>query len=65
MSCHQLKERSEAVQGQDLLIKNIGVLATPEGNWALRGKEQSKVRLLSDAYIAVSYTHLDVYKRQP
>lgn len=28
MSCHQLKERSEAVQGQDLLIKNIGVLAT-------------------------------------
>lgn len=53
MSCHQLKERSEAVQGQDLLIKNIGVLATPEGNWALRGKEQSKVRLLSDAYIVI------------
>lgn len=34
-----------------LLIKNIGVLATPEGREAKRGAEQGKLRLLENAFL--------------
>lgn len=37
----------------DLIIKNIGLLATPEGNSALKGKEQGKITFIENAYIAV------------
>jgi len=37
----------------DLIIKNIGVLATPEGDKPLKGKEQSKIKIVKSAYIAV------------
>ena len=32
-----------------LLVKNIGLLATPEGKSAHRGEEQGKVKFLKDA----------------
>lgn len=38
---------------QALLIKNIGVLATPEGSSALKGPNQGKIRILQDAYIVI------------
>ncbi len=34
-----------------LLVKNIGMLATPEGRGARRGKEQGRVRILRNAWI--------------
>ncbi|MBR4165439.1 MAG: imidazolonepropionase, partial [Lachnospiraceae bacterium] len=34
-----------------LLIQNIGMLATPEGKTARRGREQGKIRLLKGAWI--------------
>ncbi len=38
----------------DLLIKNIGVLATPIGSVAKYGKEQNEIMVLKNAYIAVN-----------
>lgn len=37
----------------DLLIKNIGILATPVGSSAKGGKEQGHIELIEDAFIAV------------
>jgi len=37
----------------DLIIKNIGVLATPQGNCPLRGKDQRKIKLMENALIAI------------
>jgi imidazolonepropionase len=37
----------------DLIVKNIGLLATPEGKCAKKGKEQGKIKLIEDAFIAV------------
>jgi imidazolonepropionase len=37
----------------NLLLKNIGLLATPTGSAARRGKEQGAVTLLKDAYVLV------------
>ncbi|MCG0276242.1 MAG: imidazolonepropionase [Thermosediminibacteraceae bacterium] len=37
----------------DLLIKNIGVLATPVGNSAKGGKEQGQIKFIENAFIAV------------
>jgi len=37
----------------DLIVKNIGLLATPEGKSAKKGKEQGKIKLIEDAFIAV------------
>ncbi|MBR0441167.1 MAG: amidohydrolase family protein, partial [Firmicutes bacterium] len=34
-----------------LLIKNIGMLATPEGREARRGQEQGRIRILKNAWI--------------
>jgi len=34
-----------------LLVKNIGLLATPEGKSAHRGSEQGKIKLLKDAWV--------------
>ena len=34
-----------------LLIQNIGLLATPEGNSARRGEEQGKIRFLKNAWV--------------
>ena len=34
-----------------LLIRNIGLLATPEGNGARRGGEQGKIRFLKNAWV--------------
>ena len=36
-----------------LLVKNIGLLATPEGNSAHRGAEQGKIKLLKDAWVLI------------
>ncbi|ADL08222.1 imidazolonepropionase [Thermosediminibacter oceani] len=37
----------------DLLIKNIGVLATPVGNCPVGGNRQGDIKLIKDAFIAV------------
>ena len=34
-----------------LIVKNIGMLATPEGKTARRGAEQGQIRILRDAYV--------------
>ena len=36
---------------KQLLVKNIGMLATPEGKTARRGAEQGQIRILRDAYV--------------
>ena len=36
-----------------LLVKNIGLLATPEGKSAHRGSEQGKIKLLKDAWVLI------------
>ncbi len=36
-----------------LIVKNIGVLATPEGKTARRGPEQGRIRMLKDAYVVI------------
>ncbi len=36
---------------QRLLVKNIDMLATPEGREARRGAEQGQIRILKDAYV--------------
>jgi len=36
---------------QRLLVKNIGMLATPEGKAARRGRDQGRIRILKDAYV--------------
>lgn len=36
-----------------LLVKNIGLLATPEGKSAHRGEEQGKVKFLKDAWVLI------------
>ena len=36
-----------------LLVKNIGLLATPEGKSAHRGAEQGKIKLLKDAWVLI------------
>jgi imidazolonepropionase len=40
-------------QSGDMLIFNIGTLATPEGRAAKRGADQGRIRLLEDAWILV------------
>ena len=34
-----------------MIVKNIGMLATPEGKTARRGAEQGQIRILRDAYV--------------
>ena len=36
-----------------LLVKNIGLLATPEGRTAHRGAEQGKIKFLKDAWVLI------------
>ena len=36
-----------------LLVKNIGLLATPEGKSAHRGSEQGKIKFLKDAWVLI------------
>ena len=36
-----------------LLVKNIGLLATPEGKSAHRGEEQGKIKFLKDAWVLI------------
>lgn len=36
-----------------LLVKNIGMLATPTGSSARRGAQQGEIQILKDAYVAV------------
>ena len=36
-----------------LLVKNIGLLATPEGKSARRGEEQGKIKFLKDAWVLI------------
>ena len=36
-----------------LIVKNIGMLATPEGKTARRGAEQNEIKVLRDAYVVV------------
>lgn len=36
-----------------LLVKNIGLLATPEGKTAKRGEEQGQIKFLKDAWVLV------------
>ena len=38
---------------QQLLVKNIGMLATPEGRTARKGKEQGQIRILKNAYVLI------------
>ena len=38
---------------QRLLIRNIGMLATPEGKSARRGADQGQIRVLRDAYVLI------------
>ena len=37
----------------DLIIRNIGMLATPQGKTALGGKSQAEIKLINNAFIAV------------
>ena len=39
---------------KQLLVKNIGMLATPEGKDARRGADQGQIRLLPDAYVLMT-----------
>ena len=39
---------------KQLLVKNIGMLATPEGKDARRGADQGQIRLLQDAYVLMT-----------
>ena len=39
---------------KQLLVKNIGMLATPEGKYARRGADQGQIRLLPDAYVLMT-----------
>ena len=36
-----------------LIVKNIGMLATPEGKTARRGAKQGEIRVLKDAYVVI------------
>lgn len=36
-----------------LIVKNIGMLVTPEGKTARRGAEQGRIRVLKDAYVRI------------
>ena len=36
-----------------LLVKNIGLLATPEGRSAHRGEEQGKIKFLKNAWVLI------------
>ncbi len=36
-----------------LIVKNIGMLATPEGKTARRGAEQNEIKVLRDAYVVM------------
>ena len=38
---------------QKMIVKNIGMLATPEGKTARRGPEQGEIRVLKDAYVEI------------
>ena len=38
---------------QKMIVKNIGMLATPEGKTARRGSEQGQIRVLKDAYVEI------------
>ena len=38
----------------DLLIKNIGLLATPRGNCSVAGPNQKKIQYITNAYILIS-----------
>ena len=38
---------------QQLLVKNIGMLATPEGNTSRKGAQQGEIRVLKDAYVLI------------
>ena len=38
---------------QQLLVKHIGMLATPEGKAARRGKAQGEIRVLKDAWVLI------------
>ena len=44
---------------------HIGMLAPEQSASALAGQVLHHVNLLASAVVTVSYTHLDVYKRQP
>lgn len=39
----------------DLLIKNIGILATPEGNGPQRGKDQGNIRIKKNVAIGITF----------
>lgn len=47
------EEGTAIVSAPDLLVKNIGVLATPVGNRAAGGDKQGKIRLVENAFIAI------------
>ena len=55
---------SHYITGNDVMLVNINELATTDhakfGNGVLKQGEQENIRI----WLAVSYTHLDVYKRQ-
>ena len=36
-----------------LIVKNIGMLATPEGKTARRGAQQGEIKVLQDAYVLI------------
>ena len=36
-----------------MIVKNIGMLATPEGKTARRGADQGRIRILQDAYVLI------------
>ena len=36
-----------------LIVKNIGMLATPEGKTARRGAKQGEIKVLHDAYVVI------------
>ena len=38
---------------QKMIVKNIGMLATPEGKTARRGPEQGQIRMLKNAYVEI------------
>lgn len=37
----------------DLIVKNIGIIATPEGTKAVSGDQQKKIKFYKDAFIAI------------
>ena len=58
-----IRDRNEPIIGANVVVKGstTGTITDMDGNFTLEVPDQATLLV---SYIAVSYTHLDVYKRQ-